>query len=98
MTTSELTRRKAILLRWLGQDVQLKRAALRPNDPLRGRSGHLLEVNRTRVLVAFPTEKTDDGDPVFDEWRIPIASILLPGSTEPAPGQRELFDAEGGQN
>ena len=91
---ADAARRKSILFRYIGQDVELKQATLKANDPLRGRSGRLLDVKRTRVLVGFPTEKTDCGKPILEEWLLPLTFILLPGSIESAPGQRELFGVE----
>ena len=90
---TDIARRKRILLQSIGQDVQLKRGTIRPKHRLCGQSGRLLDVRRTRVLVGFPIDRASETQPLFDEWTFPIAWVLLPGSIEPLPGQRELFAA-----
>ncbi len=77
----EIRRRRRILLSHLGRPVRLKRRALWPGDPLHGREGLLVEVRRSWCTVDFGADR---------RWDVPIREILLPYSSEPAPGQREL--------
>jgi len=76
-------RRRAILIRAIGEHLQLKRESLKRNDPLKGLAGELIEVRRTKATLDF------DGD----KWDVPIVQILLPGSVEPDLRQLDLFTA-----
>jgi len=83
---TEINRRRSILWHYIGQQVTLKRTFPIGRDThLRELPATLSQVNRTRVLLDF-------GD--CGEWFFPVSAVLLPGSTEPAPGQRQLFDGE----
>ena len=79
---AELNRRRSVLSSHLGHDVMAKRGFLKPKDPLVGMRGEVVAVKRTRVLLNF----RDGG-----EWWLPILRVLMPFSSEPAPGQMELF-------
>lgn len=82
---SDLQRRRTILGRHIGDDVQLKSVQRKRTDPLRGAAGILLEVRRTRASIDFGS---------LGRWNVPIESILLPGAVEPDPRQRPLFSNE----
>lgn len=82
MNADELKRRRTLLSHYIGEQVTIKRGVLKPSSSLYGLPATLLDVRRTRVELDFGSPET---------WDFPIASILLPGSTEPAPGQKDLF-------
>lgn len=82
---NELQRRRTILGWHIGDAVQLKKRSLKRNDPLRGLTGILLVVRRTRASIDFGS---------LGRWNVPIESILLPGAVEPDPRQRPLFSNE----
>lgn len=82
----ELDRRRLLLFHAIGDHLQLKREALKPKHVLHGRSGELLDVRRTKATIDF----ADAG-----KWNVPIVEVLLPGSIEPDPRQRDLFVDEG---
>jgi hypothetical protein len=71
--------------------------------------GTLVDVKRTRAVLRFADlpeytfydqlDKKPQPKAVFGEtgeWIVPIEHLLLPGSVEPLPGQRELFEDNGG--
>lgn len=84
MTPAEINRRRWILCRHIGEEVQLHPAKLKPTDPLRGLHGILRDVKRKRAHV--------DYGPGVGVWIVPIATIVLPGATVPDPRQKALFD------
>jgi hypothetical protein len=92
--SDDLSRRRAILMRAIGLPVQLKRSAIKPRDPLRGRVGTLADVRRTRVTIEYGAPDEFGFVEEHDKWDVSIPLVLLPGSIEPLPGQRELFALE----
>lgn len=94
---AELQRRRRILWQYIGAHVRLKRDAETTRDFVKGRPGVLVNVNRTRCQVDFVTfdqygaPALENGEPVKQTWNIPIDMVLLPGSVEPDPRQKELF-------
>ena len=83
MSTAELSRRRAILIQYIGTECELKPKAVKRKYRflLRAR-GTITEVNRTRATIDFHE---------FGEFTCPIGGIWLPPSPQPAPNQRELF-------
>ncbi len=79
---NETQRRREILFRHIGDAVQLKASLLKPGDRLRGLTGILLDVRRTRASIDFGPH---------GRWNVLIDSILLPGAVEPDPRQQPLF-------
>jgi len=101
---AEIARRRQILARHIGEYVTIKRdfgqlSRQAAKFRLWERPAKLVAVNRTNVVLDF-------GDDLFSElvnwaplsewqWNFSITAVVLPGSIEPAPGQRQLFDLEG---
>lgn len=81
-TPAEIKRRRGILQHYIGTEMHIKRAYLRPADALRGVPGLLLKVHRTRCEMDFGS---------LGVWVIPVNQVLMPWSTEPDPKQTELF-------
>jgi hypothetical protein len=68
----------------------------------------LVAVNRTRAVVRFGDKPKPAEEPrgiffqpkpeppaefgISGEWFVPLKAILLPGSVEPTPGQREFLE------
>lgn len=100
MSNSELARRRRILSAHIGELITFRREHT-PRDLEAPLVGLLNGVNRTRAIVCFGGPETspfgwvlhhpDDKFGVSGEWLVPIAHLILPGSVEPLPGQRELF-------
>ena len=82
---NNLQRRRTLLGRHIGDEVQLKSVQRKRADPLRGAAGILLAVRRTRASIDFGS---------LGVWNVPIESILLPGAVEPDPRQQPLFSNE----
>ena len=79
---NDLQRRRTILCCHIGGEVQLKTSQCKRTDPLRGLTGILLDVRRTRASIDFGPH---------GRWNVLIDSILLPGAVEPDPRQQPLF-------
>jgi hypothetical protein len=97
--SSDLSRRREILARLIGETLPIKQQFRRA---ARFSAATLRKVNRTRVLVTFPDEPLERvklrsfgvtlGEKlVASEWSIPLAWLLLPGAIEPDPRQLPLF-------
>lgn len=82
--SAELERRRRILFRHIGDEVQLHPGKLELEDPLWGLCGILRDVKRKRALI-------DYGPPV-GVWYVPIDEVLLPGAVVPDPRQKALFN------
>ena len=103
----DIKRRREILARHIGEHVSVKRQHREVKDA--PNVGVLVDVKRTRAVVRFGEPLPDrtfdfihDGSPkpkpkavfgVSGQWTMPLDWLLLPGSVEPLPGQRELFEA-----
>jgi len=75
--------RRDLLAKYLGDQVKLRREFCKPKDPLRGRYGQLVAVNRTRA-------KIDYGD--IGLWMVPIRQVIIPPTVEPMANQLALFE------
>lgn len=80
--TSDLSRRRAVLSRYVGYSCELKRGKEKRHKFLIGVPGKLVDVRRTRATVDFGS---------LGEWTVPVDWIWLPPSPQPAPNQMELF-------
>lgn len=102
----DLKRRRTILARHIGEHVTLKRQHREvkhaPNVGVLVDVKRTRAVVRFGEQEPEPTffDSLHDGNRktpqkpvfgVFGRWTLPLDWLLLPGSTEPLPGQRELF-------